>query len=69
MALTTNGHGRRTPLLRAETASLGTALYANLTILFYVPSVSAFGIDAAFSMVLAISDSVNPRTSRSALRP
>ncbi len=56
LALTINGHWRRTPLLRAATAALGAALHAYLAVLFYVPSVGALGIGAAFSAALAVSD-------------
>ncbi|KQP62162.1 hypothetical protein [Methylobacterium sp. Leaf112] len=55
-ALTINGHWRRTPLLRALTAMMGATLHAYLALLFYVPSVNAFGVGAAFSAALAVSD-------------
>ncbi|TXN41701.1 hypothetical protein FV232_17115 [Methylobacterium sp. WL30] len=55
-ALAINGHWRRTPLLRAITALIGATLHAYIAVLFWVPSVGAFGIGAAFSAALAVSD-------------
>lgn len=55
-ALTINGHWRRTPLLRALTAFGGAVLHAWITTLFWNPEAGAFGIGAAFSVVLAVSD-------------
>lgn len=55
-ALTINGHWRRTPLLRALTAFGGAVLHAYVMTLFWNPEAGAFGIGAAFSAALAVSD-------------
>ncbi|KQP90772.1 hypothetical protein [Methylobacterium sp. Leaf117] len=55
-ALAINGHWRQTPLLRAITALIGATLHAYIAVLFWVPRIGAFGIGAAFSAALAVSD-------------
>lgn len=55
-ALIINGHYHRTPILRALTAALGSALWMYMTILFYQPASGAISTGCGVYFVLAISD-------------